>query len=609
MNISKSEKSAENTALGGSSTDSMNIVIVGHVDHGKSTIVGKLLAETGSLPEGKLEQVRESCEKSSKPFEYAFLLDALKDEQSQGITIDTARIFFKTGKRHYVIFDAPGHIEFLKNMITGASHAEAAVLVIDASEGIKENSKRHGYMLSMLGITQVAVIINKMDLVDYDESVYNDITNQYMLFLNEIGIEPSTFIPVSGINGDNITSEFNRMGWFKGSCLLDSLDNFNSEKKEESLPFRMPVQDIYKFTKFGDNRRIIAGTVLTGSITVGDEIIFYPSGKKSNIKSIESFNSPENKSVESPFATGFTLEDELYIPRGELIVKTGEKKPEVSSRIMVSLFWLGRKPMQPDKDYYIKIGKAKVSARLEKIIKVIDASSLDYEQKSDNINRHDVAECILSLLKPVAFDKVEDNQYTSRFVIVDDYEIAGGGIIRECLEDQQNWQRDKVSIRNYKWEMSSIPYEERAKKYNQNSSLVVISGKKDAGKKTFAKKIEKELVEKGRLSYFLGIGNIIYGVDADIKGISDMDIREEHIRRLAEVSNIMIEAGIILIITAIEINREDLKIINTSVNTDRILTIWVGEKNQVDLEYDIYIDSLNDIENSIGKVIKQINKL
>jgi bifunctional enzyme CysN/CysC len=201
----------------------MNIVIVGHVDHGKSTIIGRLLADTGSLPDGKLEQIKQLCRKNAKPFEYAFLLDALKDERSQVITIDTARSFFKTDKRKYIIIDAPGHIEFLKNMITGASRADAALLVIDAAEGVKENSRRHGYMLSMLGIKQICVLVNKMDNVSYSEKAYLKIVSEYDAFLNQIGIKAEGFIPVSGMEGDNIAKISSNMPWYKEDTVLTVL--------------------------------------------------------------------------------------------------------------------------------------------------------------------------------------------------------------------------------------------------------------------------------------------------------------------------------------------------------------------------------------------------
>lgn len=234
--------------------EQMNIVIVGHVDHGKSTVIGRLLADTGSLPEGKLDSVKEYCRKNSRPFEYAFLLDALKDEQAQGITIDTARCFFKTSKRDYIIIDAPGHIEFLKNMVTGASRAEAALLVIDAKEGIKENSKRHGHIVSMLGIKQVVVLVNKMDLVDFSKEVYESIISEFGEFLQKVNIKPINFIPISAFNGDNIAQKSPNTLWYEGPTVLEQLDGFVNKKENRQLPFRMPVQDIYKFTEEGDDR-------------------------------------------------------------------------------------------------------------------------------------------------------------------------------------------------------------------------------------------------------------------------------------------------------------------------------------------------------------------
>ena len=308
--------------------EQINIVIVGHVDHGKSTVIGRLLADTGSLPRGKLKQVKESCEKNARPFEYSFLLDTLKDEQSQGITIDTARCFFKTKKRDYIILDAPGHIEFLKNMVTGASHAEAALLVIDAAEGIQENSKRHGHMVSMLGIKQVSVLVNKMDLVNYEKLVFEKIRLEYSEFLNKINIEPISFIPVSAREGDNIARPSRKMGWYKKKTVLNQVDDFQRNPSLENLPFRLPVQDIYKFTRHDDNRRIIAGTIATGSVSIGDEVEFLPSRKVSSINTIENFNTEKYTTSRAGEATGFTLDTQIYIRPGELMVKREEKQPQ-----------------------------------------------------------------------------------------------------------------------------------------------------------------------------------------------------------------------------------------------------------------------------------------
>jgi len=295
----------------------MQIVVVGHVDHGKSTVVGRLLADTGSLPQGKLEAVRRECERTGKPFEYAFLLDALSDEQDQGITIDTARCFFKTALRDYIIIDAPGHIEFLKNMISGAARAEAAALIIDAKEGVRENSRRHGYILSMLGIRQVVVCVNKMDLVGHDEGHFKKIEGEYRQFLAGIdAVSPKQFVPVSAIGGENLATRSPKMPWYKGPTLLETLDAFTMAPSKAAAAFRMPVQAVYKFTKHGDDRRIIAGRIESGKVRVGDKVVFSPSNKSTTVKSIEAFHAAPRTEIDAGWSTGFTLSEEIYVTRG-----------------------------------------------------------------------------------------------------------------------------------------------------------------------------------------------------------------------------------------------------------------------------------------------------
>ncbi|RCW86898.1 bifunctional enzyme CysN/CysC [Halanaerobium sp. DL-01] len=582
----------------------LKLVIAGHVDHGKSTIIGRMLADTDSLPEGKLEQVKETCRKNSKPFEYAFLLDALKDEQAQGITIDSARVFFQTDFRQYIILDAPGHIEFLKNMVTGASRAEAALLVIDAEEGVQENSRRHGYMLSMLGIKQIAVIVNKMDLVDYDEERYNKIVDEYTDFLDQIGIEPMDFIPVSGMMGDNVAELSDNMDWYKGKTVLKLLDKFENEELPHNKPFRMPVQDVYKFTKGGDKRRIVAGTVASGELNVGDEVVFYPSGKRSRVKTIEVFNEDKKHKIKVGKAAGFTLEEQIYITRGEVAVREDEIEPKSSARIKANLFWLGKEPLTKDKVYELKLGTARAKARLEKINRVIDASNLAQDEEKEKIERHDVAEVIFKLEKAIAFDRAGEIEETSRFVIVDDFEIAGGGIVSDALEDEQSWLREKVIRRNYKWEQSIISREERAEKYNQKSTLILITGEEDVGKKPTAKALEKRLFDDGKIVYFMGIGNLLYGVDADIKNGTD-NHKEEHLRRLAEVSHLMLDAGAILIVTAVELTQSDLEIIKTTVNPQQIETVWLGENVTTDIDYDLHIPEFTS-EKEVSAKIKAL---
>jgi bifunctional enzyme CysN/CysC len=565
----------------------MHIVIGGHVDHGKSTIVGRLLADTGSLPEGKLEQVKELCARTARPFEYAFLLDALKDEQAQGITIDAARVFFKTARRHYIIIDAPGHIEFLKNMITGASRAEAALLVIDAREGVQENSRRHGYMMSMLGLRQIAILVNKMDLVGYDRGHFEGVVRDYRAFLDRIGVQPACFIPVAGREGDNIAQRSPRMPWYQGDTVLEALDRFVTEPPPLDKPFRMPVQDVYKFTAQGDDRRIVAGTIETGTLRVGDEVVFYPSGKRSRVKTIEAFNRPPQSEARAGMATGFTLTEQIYVSRGEIAALAGQPKPEVTTRLRVSLFWLGKQPLVPKRDYLLKLGTARVPCRLEEVHRVVDASSLAASESKARIDRHDVAECTLKLGRAVAFDLADRIAATSRFVIVDEYEIRGGGIVREALPDNQSWVREKVMLRNFKWEPSIIPPERRAERYSQKAALLLITGARDTDRKSLGKDLEARLFAEGRVVYFLGMANVLYGVDADID--RGQEHRAEHLRRLGEIANIMLDSGAILIVTAAELTQEDLEVIKTSVSPDRIEVVWVGDQVTTDVSYDLIL--------------------
>ena len=308
-------------------TETLNIVIVGHVDHGKSTLLGRLYADTGSLQDGKLEKVQAICRQQGKEFEYAFLFDAFLEEQEQGITIDTARTFFKWNQRQYIIIDAPGHKEFLKNMVSGAARAEAALLLIDALEGVKEQSKKHGYLLSLLGVKQVAVIVNKMDLVGYRQDVFEAIEKEYREFLTQLKVTPERVIPVSAKLGDNIAEPSDKMPWYSGPTVLDQLEMFRKETARSEQPLRFPVQDVYKF----DARRILAGRITAGRLRVGDRLIFSPSNKTANIKSIEAFNvEPSPTEAVAGQSIGVTLDEQIFVERGE-IASRQESLPLVST--------------------------------------------------------------------------------------------------------------------------------------------------------------------------------------------------------------------------------------------------------------------------------------
>ena len=262
--------------------------------------------------------------------------------------------------------------------------------------------------------------------------------------------------------------------------------------------------------------------------------------------------------------------------------------------------------MTPHKDYYLKIGTDKMPVSIEKIHRVLNADTLQWTETKDTIERHEVAECMLQLSNPIAFDTAENNPMTSRFVIIDNYEISGGGIIHQELDDSGSWVRDSVYTRNYKWEQSGIPSDHRAERLAQNSAMIIITGKKDTGKKTVARALEKKLFDDGKIVYFLGIGNVLYGVDADIKGHTPSERENvEHIRRLAEIAHIMVDAGIILIVTAIDLRQSDIEIIKTIVNPEKIQTIWIGEQSATDLTCDLYIENPKNTEETVG-IIKDL---
>ncbi len=523
----------------------MDIVAVGHVDHGKSTVIGRLMADTGSLPEGKLDQVKAMCAQNSRPFEYAFLLDALKNEQAQGITIDTARCFFNTPRRHYIIHDAPGHVEFLKNMITGASRAQAALLVIDAHEGVRENSKRHGYILSMLGIRQISVLVNKMDLLGWDQAAYEAIVDEYAAFLGRLGVHPTSFIPVSAREGDNIVARAAAAPWYAGPTVLEQVESFQRLDDDLDRPFRMPLQDVYKFTAAGDDRRIFVGTVETGRVRPGDGVVFLPSGKRSTVKTIEVLQGASPDEAFAGQATGFTIDTQVYARPGELVIRADEPAPVMATRIRANIFWMSQAPLVPGRRYVLRMGAARVAAELESIISVLDEQELESISGAGQVERHDVAEVILRAVRPVAFDTADALEPTSRFVVVHGYDIAGCGIALEALEDKG---RGDVTGRRFRRGDVSEP--EREARYGHPGKAIVFVAESGDVAHAVASRFERLAFARGVHSYCLGAADL-----GDAKDVLD---RERHIARVGEIAWAMTDAGIVLVTSLGDVDRFDL---------------------------------------------------
>ncbi|PCI26313.1 MAG: adenylyl-sulfate kinase [SAR324 cluster bacterium] len=586
----------------------LKIVIVGHVDHGKSTVIGRLLADTGSLPEGKLEAVKANCARNAKPFEYAFLLDALKDEQAQGITIDSARCFFESAKRHYIVIDAPGHIEFLKNMVTGAANAETAMIVIDAKEGVQENTRRHGYLLSMLGIRKVVVLVNKMDLVDFDQATFERTAKEYNEFLAQLNLTPVSFIPISAFEGDNIASKSPNLPWYKGLTVMEQLDALpkSTEEANLALPFRFPLQDIYKFTEGKDDRRTFAGTVETGSISIGEEVIFLPSEKRSRIRSIETFNTAKQTTAQAGQAIGFTLETQLYLQPGELMVKAEDELPNIGQRFRSNIFWMGKAPLIKGKSYLLKIGTKRVTVKLVKILNILDASELSSIENKEQVDRHDVGECIFETNKPIAFDLSAEIEFTGRFVIVDDYEIAGGGIILEAIASQESLLAGQVKEREEAWETGLVTANDRGIRFQHQSKFILITGEHGVNKREIAKNLEKQLFNKNYNAYYLSLSNLNLGLDRSIPR-HVVEERAEQIRKVGELARIMTDAGQIFITTLAEADDYDLERLKLLNEPHEILVVNVGENRFSKYPVDLCLGLEESPEQAFEKIIDLLN--
>jgi sulfate adenylyltransferase large subunit len=404
--------------------EELKFVIVGHVDHGKSTLIGRLLYDTGSLPEGKIEEIRKICESLGKDLEFGYVMDNLEEERDQGITIDTAQIFFRTACRDYVIIDAPGHVEFLRNMITGASQADAAVLIVDAAEGVKEQTKRHAYILRLIGIDRVLVAVNKMDLVGYDQSVFRKVSGELAGFLGVLGIHPAGFIPMSARHGDNVFRDSGCMPWYEGPTLLAALDNILSPGSAKDGPLRFAVQDVYNY-----DRRIYAGRVESGTLRVGETIAVLPTMGVTKVLSIEEFQR-ESGEAEAGKAIGVTIEDKLFIDRGYVLARATDL-PAVTDTIEASLFWMEGTAGKKDETYTLRCATQEVPCRIASIRQSMNTATLEViGQDLDEVKNREVAEVTIKTLRPVVVDPFSKVRELGRFVLSRENTVAGGIIRR-----------------------------------------------------------------------------------------------------------------------------------------------------------------------------------
>jgi bifunctional enzyme CysN/CysC len=549
--------------------EQLKIVIVGHVDHGKSTFVGRLLHDTDSLPEGKFEQLQAVAARRGVPFEWANLMDALQAERDQNITIDTAQIWFRSSKRQYVIIDAPGHKEFLKNMITGAANAEAALLLIDAHEGVQEQSRRHGYLLNLLGIRQIAVLVNKMDLENYDQARFNQIEAEFRAFLKTLGVEPKCFIPMSAKQGDNIASPSGNMPWWKGQTVLEALDDFRLAEPPTRQPLRLVIQDVYRF----DSRRILAGRIESGALKVGDHLLFTPGNKVSAVKTIERWNAPPVERAEAGESIGITLTEQIFVQRGQVAALEADAPYELT-QFKARVFWLGRAPLIMGRSYKLKLAAQEVECSIDSIQRVIDPSTLDTITRPEPfVGRNEVAELTVRTKHPVAFDIHTEIIATGRFVIVDGFEVAGGGIV--AADNYPKRTSDSLQkSHNIYWSRGKVTPGQRAARNGHSGRVVWLTGLSASGKSTIATELERELFRLGQHVYVLDGDNMRHGLCSDL-GFSPQD-RKENIRRIGETAKLFAEAGIICITAFISPYRSDRDLVRHITEPGMFVEVYVN---------------------------------
>src|SRR6266404_51874 len=500
----------------GTTRPQVRIVIVGHVDHGKSTLVGRLLHETGSLPDGKLEMLKAVSARRGMPFEWSFLLDALQTERDQGITIDTTQIRFRTRSRDVVLIDAPGHAEFLRNMITGASQADGAVLIIDALEGVRDQTRRHGYLLHLLGVKQVAVVVNKMDRVDFSAARFEEIKNE-------------------------ITA---KIRWYRGPTVVEALDALEPARPLQALALRLPVQAIYKF----DDRRIVAGRIESGSLAAGDEIVIMPAGKIAKIRTVEGWPATPVKGAQTAGrSVGITLDRELFIERGDVIAHVGDG-PRDTRRMRARIFWLHDKPLTTGASILVRLGTRETRATVVAIEKAVDPGELS-SVENNSIARNHVGEIDISLANPLAADPYTDNPRTGRLVIEVSGRIAGGGLVLSVDAGQRAIPVDIVPVE------SALRPDERSARYRHNGAVVWLTGLPASGKSTLARALERRLFGNGGSPVLLDGDTLRAGLNGDL-GFSVAD-RTENIRRLAEVATHLARNGHIAIVAAVSPSVED----------------------------------------------------
>lgn len=529
-------------------TPPLKLVVVGHVDHGKSTLIGRLLHEAGALPQGKLAELEAVSARRGVALEWSFVLDALQAERDQAVTIDTTRFWLKLGGRDLVIIDAPGHREFLANMVSGAAEADAAVLVIDAAEGVKDQTRRHAHLLRLLGLEQIVIVVNKIDLAGHDEARFRALAAEAETLLKQLGLTPRLVLPLSARHGDNLARASDKLAWYRGPTLFEALAGLEAAVPADTAPLRLPIQDVYR----QEDQRILVGRIASGRLEVGDTLIFSPSNKQARVKTIEAWPGPAPRSAGAGRSVGITLDRPLFVERGE-VASHGENAPLLAHNFRAALFWLGSEPLAAGKEYRLRLGMTEAPVMVERIERVIDTDTLA-PSSSEAVERDQAAEVLLRSPALLALDDHAKLPRTGRFVLRDKgATVAGGLVLLRGIADLRPAAR--VGNGNLTPVSHKVARGEREARAGHRGGVLWLTGLSGAGKSTLAMALEQHLFRKGYSVYVLDGDNVRSGLNANL-GFSPED-RVENIRRVGEVAALFADAGFLCVTAFISPYRAD----------------------------------------------------
>ena len=591
--------------------DLLRFLTSGSVDDGKSTLIGRLLYDSKLIFEDQLSTLRKDSDKigttqGSGEIDYALLLDGLKAEREQGITIDVAYRYFATPKRKFIIADTPGHEQYTRNMATGASTANLAIILIDARHGVVTQTKRHAFIISLLGIQHVIVAVNKMDIADYSQEVFHDIQQDFKEFIANVEIPDIHYIPVSALKGDNVVDKLTNMDWYTGKTLLETLESVNISHDRNFSDFRFPVQFVNRPNL---DFRGFSGTVASGVIKKGDTIKALPSLKTSTIKEIVTADGNLDEAF-APQAVTLVLEDEIDISSGEMIVHANNV-PKIATHFEAIIVWMSDDPLHKSNDYVIRHSSQTSQARIDSLKYKVDVNTLQ-KSATDSLDLNEIGRIVVSSNKPLFYDSYSKNRATGSFILIDpiNNNTVGAGMILDGLspdnltkdDDENTILEEHIQKREFQWDSGFVTSKERTVKNRHKGKMVVITGVKGVGKHHVAKKLEQQLFKLNMNSYYLGAANVAGGLDADI-GDAFLD-RDEHIRRIGELSRIMTDAGLILITPVDNADDYDLDKLKLLNSPNELIVINLGDSIFEQYNVDINLDANPNIDSSLSSILK-----